>query len=131
MCWTEESLTRCHGICLLEALQDEFGEELVVFLDRAGYFYPRDLWKFMSGERETETVGDSSVSCVCGEDLDVWYFSSKHPELNPVKGCWNQLYEWFEHRLIPDLSTLKASILEGIDTIDETNIWNYLCSAEG
>ena len=94
----------------------------MVFLDRAGYFYARDLWEFVSGERETETVGDSSVSCVRGEELAVWYFPSKLPELNPVEGCWNQLYEWFKYPLIPDLSALKASILEGIDTIDEPNI---------
>ena len=94
----------------------------MVFLDRAEYFYTRDLWEFVSGERETETVGDSSVSCVRGEELAGWYFPSKLPELNPVEGCWNQLYEWFKHRLIPDLPALKASILEGIDTIDEPNI---------
>jgi transposase len=130
-CWTEETLTRYHGIRLLEALQEEFGEELVVFLDRAGYFYARDLWEYVSGERTTDTVGDSSVSCVCGNELDVWYFPPKLPELNPVEGCWNQLYEWFKHRLIPDLPTLKKFILRGIDAIDEPNIWNYLCSAEG
>ena len=32
-CWTEENLTRFHGIRLLEALKDKFGKELVVFLD--------------------------------------------------------------------------------------------------
>jgi len=68
-CWTEENLTRVHVIRLLEALKDKFGEELVVFLDRAGYFYARDLWEHVSGERETETVGDSSVSCVCRDNL--------------------------------------------------------------
>ena len=78
-CWTEENLTRYHGIRLLEALQEEFGEELVVFLDRAGYFYARDLWEFVSGERETETVCDSSVSCVRGEKLAVWYFRRSYP----------------------------------------------------
>jgi hypothetical protein len=67
-CWTEENLTRFHGFRLLEALKDKFGEELVVFLDRAGYFYARDLWEHVSGARETETVGDSSVSCVRGDD---------------------------------------------------------------
>lgn len=36
--WTEENLNRFHGIRLLEALTDRFGEDLVVFLDRAGYF---------------------------------------------------------------------------------------------
>ena len=61
-CWTEENLTSQQGIWLLGALQERFGEELVVFLDRAGYFYNRDLWEHVSGERTTETVGDSSVA---------------------------------------------------------------------
>ena len=59
-CWTEENLTRFYGIRLLEALTDKFGKELVVFLDRAGYFYAKDLWEHVSGERETETVGSDS-----------------------------------------------------------------------
>jgi hypothetical protein len=56
---------------LLKALQVEFGEDLVVFLDRASYFYTRDLWEYVSGERATETVSDSSVACVRGEGLEV------------------------------------------------------------
>jgi len=129
-CWTEENLTREHGIRLLDALQDEFGEELVVFLDRAGYFYARDVWEYVSGERETGTVGDSSVSCVRGATLEVWYFPPKLPELNAVEGCWNQLQEWFKHQLIPDLATLKRYIPRGIDTINEPNIWKYLTGKE-
>ena len=125
-CWTEENLTRHHGIRLLEALKDEFGEELVVFLDRAGYFYARDLWEHVSGERETETVEDSSVSCVRGDNLEVWHFPSKLPELNAVEGCWDQLLEWFKYRLIPDQSTLKDYIRRGVFTIDEPNIWTHL-----
>ena len=58
-CWTEENLTRKHGIRLLDALTKRFGEELVVFLDRAGYFYARDVWEHVSGKRETEPVCDS------------------------------------------------------------------------
>ena len=131
-CWTEENLTSQQGIWLLGALQERFGEELVVFLDRAGYFYNRDLWEHVSGERATETVGDSSVACVRGdkegeEHLDVWYFPPKLPELNPVEGCWDRLNEWFKHRLIPDLATLKQQIQRGLPTVDEPNIWNYLC----
>ena len=41
-CWTEENLTRKHGIRLLDALTERFNEELMVFLDRAGYFYARE-----------------------------------------------------------------------------------------
>ena len=58
-----------------------------MFLGRAGYFYNRDLWEYVSGERATETVRDSSVACVHGDEegeehLDVWYFPPKLPELN-------------------------------------------------
>jgi transposase len=98
----------------------------VVFLDRAGYFYARDLWEHVSGERETETVGDSSVSCVRGDDLEVWYFPSKLPELNAVEGCWDQLQEWFKYRLVPDLSSLKDYISRGVNAINEPSIWPYL-----
>ena len=125
-CWTEENLTRKHGIRLLDALTERFGEELVVFLDRAGYFYARDVWEHVSGKRETEPVCDSSVSCVRGDKFEAWYFPSKLPELNPVEGCWNQLQEWFKHRLIPDIPTLKDYISRGVDTINEPNIWTYL-----
>ena len=126
-CWTEESLTADHGIQLLEALVEEFGEDLVVFLDRARYFYAKDLWEYVSGKRETETVGDSSVSCVRGETLDVWYFPPKSPELNPMEGCWRQVKDWFNYRLIEDLDALKRSLGEAIAEIQEPILWNYLC----
>ncbi|UHQ98477.1 hypothetical protein HYG81_23115 (plasmid) [Natrinema zhouii] len=32
-CWTEENLMRKHGIRLLDAFTERFGEGLVVFLD--------------------------------------------------------------------------------------------------
>ena len=126
-CWTEDNLKTQHGIWLLEALKDRFGDDLVVFLDRASYFYTRDLWEHVSGKRATETVGDSSVACVHGDDLDVWYFPPKLPELNPLEGCWDRLKEWFKHRLVPDLPALKAQIQRGLPTVEEPNIWNYLC----
>lgn len=126
-CWTEENLNAQHGIRLLEALKERFGEELVVFLDRASYFYARDLWEHVSGERTTETVGDSSVTCVRGEKLAVWYFPPKLPELNPVEGYWDRLQEWFKYRLVPDLSTLKQLLRRALPAIDEPNIWQYLC----
>jgi len=121
-CWTEETLNAQHGIRLLGALEEQFGEDLVVFLDRAGYFYARDLWEYVSDERATETVSDSSVACVRGEDLEVWYFPPKLPDLNPVEGCWDRLQEWFKHRLVPDLPTLKRQLLRGLPTVEEPNI---------
>jgi transposase len=63
---------------------------------------------------------------VRGDDLEVWYFPSKLPELNAVEGCWDQLQEWFKYRLMPDLSTLKDYIPRGLSAITEPNIWPYL-----
>jgi len=34
-CWTDKNLTQHYGIRLLEASKQRFGDELVVFLDRA------------------------------------------------------------------------------------------------
>lgn len=106
---------------------DEFGDDLVVFLDQAGYFYTRDLWEFVSNERQTQTMGDGAITCVRGESLEVWYFPSKLPELNPVEGCWNQLQEWFKFRFIEDLDELKRKLIDGVRTISEPNLWNFLC----
>lgn len=126
-CWTEDNLTRHHGIQFLEALLDEFGEDLVVFLDRAGYFFANDVREFVSGSTETDTVGDTSITCVYGDKLDIWYFPPKLPELNPVEGCWNQLQEWFSNRFVKDLAQLKRNLVEGVEAISVPNIWNYLC----
>ena len=53
-CWTEDNLETQNGIWLIEALKDRFGKEVVISLDRAGYFYTRDLWEHVSGKRATE-----------------------------------------------------------------------------
>ena len=129
-CWTEDNLSRFHGIQFLKALLDEFGDNLVVFLDRAGYFYARDVWEFVSGTRETTTIDDTSITCVDGEKLDLWYFPPKLPELNPVEGCWNQLQEWFSNRFVKDLHQLKRELVRGVKEINVPNIWNYLCSTQ-
>jgi len=69
---TEEYLTAEHGIEFLEALVEEFGEKLIVFLDRARYFYAKDLWEFVSGQRSVEYLDDTSIACVRSDTLEVW-----------------------------------------------------------
>lgn len=73
-CWTEENLETRHGIWLLGALQEEFGEELVVFLGRTGY-------------STRELSGSTSVVSVRGESLAVWYFPPKLSDSIPWKGA--------------------------------------------
>ena len=125
--WTEETLTADHGIAFLRALEAEFGENIVVLLDRAPYFYAKDLWEFVSGARSTEFVDDSSVEFVVGDSLQVWYFPPHSPDLNPVEGCWNQLDSWFNYRLIRSLDELKEMLKTSFQTISPPKISNYLC----
>ena len=93
----------------------------------------------MTGDSDWTTDGDTPLELLTlpastlnrvsrpEEHLDVWYFPPKLPELNAVEGCWDRLNEWFKHRLIPDLSSLKEQIQRGLRIVDEPNIWNYLC----
>lgn len=125
-CWTEENLTADHGVRFLDALQTEFGEDLVVHIDRASYFYAKDVWKFVSGEEATEVIGDTAVERVRNETFEAWYFPPRLPELNPVEQCWNQLDEWFNHLLIEDLEQLQAELRVALAELNEPNVFNYL-----
>jgi len=127
-CWTEENLTAQHGIRFLGALLAEFGEKLVIFLDQASYFYAKDLWEFVSGERSTECVDDTSVEHVQREKLQVWHFPTHLPELNPVEGYWNKLNIWFKYRLIEDLSELKTMLRTALDEVTSSGFFGYPCS---
>ncbi len=128
---TEEYLTAEHGIKLLRALVEEFGEKLIVILDRARYFYAKDLWEFVSGERSVEYVDDTSITCVRNDTLQVWYFPPRLPELNPVEQCWNQFKSWYRYRFIEDLETLKGTLSSAFASINEPDILNYICPSIG
>ncbi|AKH96618.1 transposase [Halanaeroarchaeum sulfurireducens] len=125
--WSEERLSAAHGIRFLQALQDEFGKNIIVLLDRAPYFYAKDLWEFASGSRSTEFVDDTSVERVVGDAIQVWYFPPHSPDLNPTEACWNQLEDWFNYRLVEDLDQLKSMLLNAFPSIDPPQISNYLC----
>ena len=115
--WSEEKLTADHGITFLRSLEEEFGDNIVVLLDRASYFYAKDLWEYVSGERGTEFVDDTSVERVVGDSLRVWYFPPHSPELNPVENCWNQLDAWFNYKLVRGLDDLKTKLRKSFQTI--------------
>lgn len=125
---TEDYLTADHSIQLLQALKDEFGEKLIVILDRASYFYAMDLWEFVSGDRTISSIDDTSVACVKGENLQIWYLPPHLPELNPVENCWNQFKNWYKYRFIETLEELKPTLSRAFASISEPDILNYICS---
>lgn len=125
---TEEYLTASHGIRLLEALKREFGEKLIVLLDQASYFYAKDLWEHVSGERSIETIDDTTIKCTEGDELKIWYFPSHLPELNPVESCWNQFKNWYKYRFIETLAEVKSTLPEAFRSISEPDLIEYICS---
>jgi hypothetical protein len=44
-----------------------------------------------------------------------------------MEGCWRQIKDWFNYRLIEDLDALRQSLGEAIAEIQEPILWNYLC----
>lgn len=129
-CWTEENLTADHGVRFLAALEATFGDQLVVLIDRASYFYAKKVWKSVSGVEATECIGDTSVERVRNDSFQAWYFPPRLPELNPVEQCWNQLEQWFNYLLIEDLPHLQEELRIALDELDEPNVFNYLLPAE-
>lgn len=125
-CWTDENLSADHSVRLLSALEAEFGEKLIVLIDRASYFYAKDVWEFVSGEESTEFIDETSVERVRNETFQAWYFPPRLPELNPVEQCWNQLEDWFNHLLIEDLDHLQAELQVALEGLSEPNVFNYL-----
>lgn len=123
---TEDNLTAQHTILWLRALKENYDGKLVILLDRAPYFYAKAVWKFVSGEESTTFVGDTSVECVRGDDLQLWYFPPYTPKLNPQENCWDKLKSWFNHRLIRNLNHLKKTLNKGLKSINAPNIINYL-----
>lgn len=125
-CWIEENLTADHGIRFFAALEAEFGEDPVVMVDRAGYFYTGDVGEFVSEEEITECVGDTSVERVRNETFQAWYVPPRLPELNPVKHCCKQLDEWFNYRLIAGLDQVEAELRVALGELSESNVFIYL-----
>ena len=97
-----------------------------MFLYRAPYFYAKDIWEFVSGERSIEYIDDTSVACVGGESLQVWYFPPRLPELNPVEQRWNQFKVWYKYRFVEDLPALKRTLASAFASITEPDILDYV-----
>jgi hypothetical protein len=126
----DEYLTADHGVALLRALVEEFDDKLVVLLDRAPYFYAKDVWEFVSGQREIEHVEETDVARVRGEGLEVWYFPPHSPELNPVEACWRQFKDWYKYRFFETLEELKPTLRRAFAAVDPPGVVSYICGGE-
>lgn len=104
------SFTKEVTVRFLQTLQEEFGENLIVVLDQATYFIANKVKTF---------VEDTAI--------DLVYFPTGSPDLNPTEECWRQLREILGNQYFGSLNELRAAIWPALESIDPPGIYQYLC----
>lgn len=93
-------------IRFLEHLQAQFGEKLVVLLDQATYFTATAVKDF-----------------VADEPLELVYFPTGSPDLNPTEEHWRQLKKALGNRYFGTLDEIRSAL----DTISPPRVYQYIC----
>ncbi len=88
----------------LRALQEEFGEKLVIVLDN-------------------EYLKKQAVKA----GLLLEYLPPYAPEMNPLEQCWRQLNKGRANKLYRTLPELKAYLTSRFPTLSSPRIYEYLC----
>lgn len=96
-------------IHFLKALQEEFGEELILVLDNAPYFASKKVQKFAAST-----------------GIERCYLPRYSPQMNPVEECWRQLALTLNNRLFEDLEQMNHKIRQGLSRVSPPQISNYL-----
>jgi transposase len=104
------SFTKEVTVQFLQALQDRFGEELVVVLDKGSYFTANKVTEFVE---ETE--------------IELLYLPTGMAKLNPTEECWRQLRSALGNRYFGSLEELRVGIQSALETINPPGIYQYLC----
>ena len=94
----------------LRALQEEFGQKLVIVLDNAPYFIAKHL------KKQAAKAG-----------LLLEYLPPYAPEMNPLEQCWRQVNDGRANRLYRTLPELKTYLTSTLPTLNSPRIYEYLC----
>lgn len=87
-------------ICFLEHLQAEFGEKLVVLLDQTTYFTAAAVKNFAADE-----------------PIELVYFPTGSPDLNPTKEYWRRLKKALGNRYFETLDEIRSANWDALDSI--------------
>ena len=112
----ETTVLECGGsftgevtIRFLEYLQAEFTEKLVVLLDQATYFTAAAVKNF-----------------VADEPIELVYFPTGSPDLNPTEEYWKRLKQTLGNRYFGTLAEIRSAIWSALETIDPPGVYQYL-----
>jgi transposase len=110
------SILECGGsftgevtIRFLERLQVEFGEKLVVLLDQATFITARAVKDFAADEL-----------------IELVYFPTGSPDLNPTEEYWRRLKLALGNRYFASSDEIRSAIWPTLETISPPGIYQYL-----
>ena len=113
----ETAVPECGGsftgevtIRFLEYLQAEFGEKLVVLLDQATYFTARAVKDFAADE-----------------PIELVYFPTGSPDLNPTEEYWRQLKLALGNRYLGSCAEIRSAVWSALESISPPGVYQYLC----
>ena len=113
----ETTVLECGGsftgevtIRFLEHLQAEFGEKLVVLLDQATYFTAQAVKHF---------VADKPIELV--------YFPTGSPDLNPTEEYWRRLKQALGNRYFATPEEIRSALWPALETISPPGVYQYFC----
>ena len=113
----ETTVLECGGsftgevtIRFLEHLQTEFGEKLVVLLDQATYFTAGAVKDFAADE-----------------PIELVYFPTGSPDLNPTEEYWRRLKLALANRYFGSCAEIRSAVWTALESISPPGVYQYLC----
>ena len=94
----------------LSHLQETFGEELIVLLDKATYFTAAAVKDFVDEE-----------------PIELVYFPTGSPDLNPTEEYWRRLKLTLGNQYFATIAELRTAMRSALETISPPGIYQYLC----
>ncbi|QZA89074.1 transposase [Salinarchaeum sp. IM2453] len=76
-----------------------------------------------------ETVADELYSLLdaAEEPIELVYFPTGSPDLNPAEEYWRQLKKTLGNRYFATLDEIRSAIWNALETISPPSIYQYLC----
>ena len=97
-------------IRFLAYLKAEFGEKLVVLLDQATYFTAKAVKDFTANE-----------------PIELVYFPTGSPDLNPTEEYWRQLKLALGNRYFGSCAEIRSAVWSALESISTPGVYQYLC----
>lgn len=64
---------------------------------------------------------------VADTEIELTYFPTGSPDLNPVEECWRQFKRALGNRFFASVDDLRPAVHDALDDVNAPSIYDYLC----